>query len=268
MPKPSKETTAKVRWVRREKNSIAYLFQSSTGLAVLAEHRNFLVPIWFHRHCPGSLCVLLTRLLPTELGKFSLHAPNWGKRITARAEISFSVLAACFGSSCFQLPDTADLQSRARLFSSLRFGLGNPADRRQFSNDEPPGFMSPFAGSVSAPLRLHRPSLIHRQHDHFCPAHGIPIATIVASGLALVLLNVTINLAHDSLSAPDARINQLVGARASLWRPETIVCRLRVKARQNRYRDSDDALSTFVHLGDTGERNLAQNGLREVERGV
>ncbi|HXM11914.1 MAG TPA: hypothetical protein VN946_18325 [Terriglobales bacterium] len=46
---------------------------------------------------------------------------------------------------------------------------------------------------------------------------------MVASRLALVLLNITINLAHGSLGPLDARINQLVGARASLWGAEQIV---------------------------------------------
>jgi hypothetical protein len=71
-----------------------------------------------------------------------------------------------------------------------------------------------------------------------------------ASGLALVLLNIAINLAHDSLSPLNARINQLVRARASLRSSEKIVRRLHVQAGKDRCHDSDHALSTFVHLGE------------------
>jgi hypothetical protein len=70
---------------------------------------------------------------------------------------------------------------------------------------------------------------------------------MLVSRLALVPLNITINLAHDSLSPLDAGINQLVGARGSLWRPEKVVRRLHVKARQNRCHDTDDTFAAFVH---------------------
>lgn len=61
-----------------------------------------------------------------------------------------------------------------------------------------------------------------------------------------------INLPHDPLGPLDARLDELVRARASLWRPEKVIRRLHVQARENRCHDSEHALSTFVH-----EINLA-----------
>jgi hypothetical protein len=70
---------------------------------------------------------------------------------------------------------------------------------------------------------------------------------MLASRLALVLLNITINLAHDSLCPLDARIDQVVRARASLWRPEEIVRSIHVQAGKYRGHDSDHSFSALFH---------------------
>jgi hypothetical protein len=80
------------------------------------------------------------------------------------------------------------------------------------------------------------------------------VALTLASRLALVLLNITINLAHDSLSPLNARIDQVVRARASLWRPEEIVRPIHVQASKYRGHDSDHSFAAFVHRGGTRPR--------------
>jgi hypothetical protein len=87
-----------------------------------------------------------------------------------------------------------------------------------------------------------------------------------ASGLALVFLNITINLAHDPLGPLYARINEPIGARASLWPLEKIVRRLHVRGGDNSGHDSDHSFPSFIHLGGTG-RNLAQL-FREVDGSI
>jgi hypothetical protein len=75
------------------------------------------------------------------------------------------------------------------------------------------------------------------------------MALTLVSRLALVLLNIPINLAHDPLSPLDARIDKLVRARAPLRPFEKIVRCLHVMAGKNRCHDSDDSFPSLIHLG-------------------